>query len=93
MYLEFAELQALSRKPMYMGDWTTKLDDFLKLSGREILTHIGRISHEEALQKAHAEYERYRRKQVQEPSRAERDFLEAVKAIEWADKRGGGNHV
>jgi hypothetical protein len=93
MYLEFAELQALSHKPMYMGDWTTKLDDFLKLSGREILTHIGRISHEEALQKAHAEYERYRRKQVQEPSRAERDFLEAVKAIEWADKRGGGNHV
>ena len=36
-YLEFAELQALSRKPMYMQDWIAKLDDFLKLSGRELL--------------------------------------------------------
>lgn len=93
MYLEFAELQALSRKPMYMRDWIAKLDDFMKLSGREILTHAGRISHEEALQKAHAEYERYRREQMQELSRAERDFLEAVKAIEPAGKRGGKRHV
>lgn len=93
MYLEFAELQALSRKPMYMRDWIAKLDDFLKLSGREILTHAGRISHEEALQKAHAEYERYRRERMQELSRAERDFLEAVKSIEPTDKRGGKRNV
>ncbi|MCM2357140.1 MAG: virulence RhuM family protein [Geobacteraceae bacterium] len=88
-YLDFAELQAISRKPMYMHDWIAKLDDFLKLSGREILNHPGRISHDEALQKAHAEYERYRQDQLKEPSRAERDFLEAVKAIESAGKRGG----
>jgi hypothetical protein len=88
MYLDFAELQALSSKPMYMRDWIAKLDDFLKLSGRDILTHGGRISHEEALQKAHAEYERYRKAQLREPSRAERDFLEAVKEIESAGKGG-----
>lgn len=87
MYLEFAELQALSRKPMYMNDWIAKLEDFLKLSGREILSHAGRISHEEALQKAHDEYERYRKKILGEPSQVERDFLEAVKALETDSKR------
>lgn len=86
MYLEFAELQALARKPMYMADWVTKLDDFLKLSGREILTHAGRISHDEAMQKAHAEYERFRQQQLKEPSRAELDFLDVVKAIAKSEK-------
>ena len=51
MYLEFAELQAKQRKPMYMADWIVKLDDFMKLSDREILTHTGKISHEIAKQK------------------------------------------
>lgn len=81
-YLEFAELQAVSRKPMYMADWIAKLDDFLKLSGREILSHAGRVSHEEALSKAHTEYERYHRQQLQETTRVELDFLEAVKRID-----------
>lgn len=82
MYLEFAELQALSRKPMYMSDWIAKLDDFLKLSGREVLEHAGKISHQQALEKAHAEYERYKTELLQQPSRAERDFLEAAKQLE-----------
>lgn len=81
-YLEFAELQALSRKPMYMTDWIARLDDFLKLTGRDILTHSGKISHEEALEKAHAEYERYRGERLQEPSRVELDFLETLKQLE-----------
>ena len=81
-YLEFAELQAVSRKPMYMANWIAKLDDFLKLSGREILSHAGRVSHEEALSKAHTEYERYHRQQLQETTRVELDFLEAVKRID-----------
>lgn len=81
-YLEFAELQAVSRKPMYMADWIAKLDDFLKLSGREILNHAGGVSHEEALSKAHTEYERYHREQLQETTRVELDFLEAVKRID-----------
>jgi len=74
MYLEFAELQALSRKPMYMADWIAKLDDFLRLSGRDILTHAGRISHDKAIEKAHAEYRRYKRERLAEPSRVELDF-------------------
>lgn len=80
-YLEFAELQAQNRKPMYMKDWITKLDDFLKLSEREILTHFGKISHEIAAAKAEAEYEQYRRQQLSEPSEVEKHFEAAVENI------------
>lgn len=91
MYLDFAELQALNRKPMYMRDWLAKLDDFLKLSGRDILTDAGKISHDAALKKAHAEYEQYRKERLNEPSPVERQFLETVKKvtqIEQTKKRG-----
>ena len=47
-YLDFAELQARSHKPMHMADWIGKLDDFIRLSERDILTHAGNISHREA---------------------------------------------
>lgn len=86
MYLEFAELQALSRKPMYMGDWITKLDEFLKISGRDILRHAGKISHDKALEKAHAEYERYHKEIMDEPSQVERQFFEAIKDIKRIEK-------
>ena len=59
-YLEFAELQALNRKEMTMADWITKLDDFLKLSGRELLNHAGKISADDAKEKAEMEYAQYR---------------------------------
>ncbi|MDA8412722.1 MAG: virulence RhuM family protein [Desulfobacteraceae bacterium] len=85
-YLEFAELQAFSRKPMYMADWIVKLDDFLKLSGREILTHAGKVSHEEALRKAHDEFMKYRHAILGETTQVERDFLEAAKMIEKSGK-------
>jgi len=80
-YLEFAELQAQNRKPMYMADWITKLDDFLKLSEREILTHAGRISHEIATVKAEAEYEQYHRQQLSQPSEVEKHFEAVVEKI------------
>jgi hypothetical protein len=60
LYLEYAELQALERKPMTMRDWIAKLDEFLQASGRELLDHAGKISGEAAKQKAEVEYERYR---------------------------------
>ena len=59
-YLEFAELQALQRRPMTMRDWIAKLDDFLKLSGRSLLDHAGAVSAEHARAKAEQEYARYR---------------------------------
>jgi len=94
MYLDFADIQALSRKPMYMRDWLAKLDDFLKLSGRDILTHTGKVSHDNALEKAHAEYGKYRKERLNEPSPVELQFLEAVeemKQFEKTEKRGHRN--
>jgi len=80
-YLEFAELRALNRRPMYMRDWIAKLEDFLRLSGREILTHAGKISHEQALRKAEREFEKFRVRELAQPSQVEKDFDEAVKKL------------
>ena len=77
-YLELAELQALNRKPMYMRDWIARLDDFLKMTGREILTHAGTVSHEEALAKAQLEYDKYHQKHLNDLSPVEKHFIEAV---------------
>ncbi len=86
-YIEFAELQALGRKVMTMRDWITKLDDFLKLSERELLDHTGTISAEAAKVKAEFEYERYRTLIDANPRPVDRDFLEAVKTLEVNGKR------
>jgi hypothetical protein len=78
MYLDFAELQALHRKPMYMKEWIAKLDDFLRISERDILTHAGGISNGVALEKARIEYEKYQQKVINAPSPVEQDFLEVI---------------
>ena len=58
-YLAFAETMAQQRTPMYMKDWIERLDTILQLNGRELLTHAGKISHEKALQKSEAEFEKH----------------------------------
>jgi hypothetical protein len=77
-YLDFAEMQAKRRKPMYMNDWIAKLDDFLRISEHEVLTHPGSLSHEEALQKANEEYQKYLGNIKNEPSMVENDFFKAL---------------
>ena len=62
LYLDFAELQAKSHKPMYMKDWIRKLDEFLSLSGKDLLTHAGTVSAEIAKQKADTEYDKYQKR-------------------------------
>jgi len=66
---------------MHMRDWIAKLDDFLRLGGREILTHTGKISHEDAVKKAELEFEKYRRQQLNAPSQVEKDFEAAIKQL------------
>jgi hypothetical protein len=80
-YLIFAEGQAMRRIPMHMTDWIGKLDGFLKLNDRDILTHAGRISHELAVAKAEAEYEKFCALESTKPSPAEIDFEAAVKKL------------
>ena len=76
LYLDFAELQAKSHKPMYMKDWIQKLDDFLKLSGKELLSHAGKISAELAKQKADTEYDKFKERTAYSFSPVEIHFLE-----------------
>ena len=64
-YLAFAETMAQQQTPMYMTDWIKRLDTILQLNGRELLTHAGKISHEKALEKSSAEFEKYKSTQKQ----------------------------
>jgi len=86
IYLDFAELQALNRKPMYMKKWIAKLDEFLRVSDRDILTHAGGVSHEEAAEKARAEYEKYHALHAGDPSPVEKDFIKAVTEVKALEK-------
>jgi hypothetical protein len=87
LYIEFAELQALDRKPMTMRQWIEKLDEFLKISGRELLDHAGLISAETARAKAEYEYERYRALVNLEPRPVDGDFERVAKQLPRRRKR------
>ena len=77
LYLDFAELQAKSHVPLYMKDWIQKLDDFLTLSGKELLNHAGSVSAEVAKLKANQEYDKFRERTQYQLSPVEIHFLEA----------------
>ena len=77
-YLELAELQALNRKPMYMKDWIERLDDFVRMTGNNILQNAGTVSHTQALKKANAEYEKHKEKTKNELSEGEKHFVKQI---------------
>ena len=77
-YLDFAEIQALQQTPMRMVEWIEKLDDLMGFSGRQLLVNKGTISHEEAKQKAIAEFEKYRK---QEMLQYESDYDRAIREL------------
>ena len=74
-YLEFAEIQAIRQIPMYMVNWIDKLDDFIKMTGSEILTHAGKISAKLAENKAIQEYQKYKKITDNHLSKVEQDFI------------------
>ena len=61
-YLDIAEVHALNHEPMYMKDWLVTIDDYLKMTRRDILRTKGTVTHKQALEKAHEEYEKYKKK-------------------------------
>lgn len=81
-YLDIAEVRALAHEPMYMKDWLETIDDYLKMTRRDILTTKGRVTHKQAIDKAHAEYEKYQKKQDELLSPVERHFIESIKELE-----------
>lgn len=81
-YLIFAQGQAMRRIPMHMNDWTKKLDSFMTLNDRDILTHAGKISHEMAKQQAESEYDKYHTNRLRSSDKELSDFDKAVGQIE-----------
>lgn len=79
-YLEVAEIQAMNRQPMYMKDWVVRLDGFLTLTGKNILDHAGSISHEMAMEKAHSEYEKYKKQISNGLSKVEKDYIKQIES-------------
>ena len=76
LYLDFAEMQAEEHRPMYMKDWINILDDFLRISRKDILTHAGKISAKLAKEKADQEYDKFKERTKNNLSPVEIHFLE-----------------
>ena len=76
LYLDFAEMQAEEHRPMYMKDWINILDDFLRISRKDILTHAGKISAKLAKERADKEYDKFKERTKNELSPVEIHFLE-----------------
>ena len=78
-YFDFAEIQAMKRKPMYMADYIKQLDNILSATGEQVLQNAGRVSHQEAIEKATTEFKKY---QVKTLSAVEQDYLKTLKSLE-----------
>lgn len=89
LYLDFAEMQAEEHRPMYMKDWINILDDFLRISRKDILTHAGKISAKLAKEKADQEYDKFKERTKNDLSPVEIHFLEN---FEREQKRLLGNY-
>ena len=93
LYLDFAEMQAEEHRPMYMKDWINILDDFLRISRKDILTHAGKISAKLAKEKADHEYDKFKERTKNDLSPVEIHFLENFereqKRLMGGDKKEG----
>lgn len=88
MFLDYAEMQAKGKKPMYMKDWVEKLDAFLRFNEKDVLDNAGKISHEKAVEKALGEFDKYKQKAInEEKSLAEIDFENSIKELENLTKK------
>ncbi|OPY57167.1 MAG: hypothetical protein A4E55_01824 [Pelotomaculum sp. PtaU1.Bin035] len=87
-YLDFAELQARHRKVMYMADWKAKLNSFLELNDRDILTSAGKISAEMAKELAHDEYDKFiKNRRVSEANQADEELRKAVRKLTGGENK------
>ena len=86
-YLDIAEVHALNQEPMYMKDWLETIDDYLRMTRRDILTTKGKVTHQQALEKAHLEYEKYKRNQEYILSHVECHFLESIGELDKLDEK------
>ena len=81
MFLDFAEDQAQRRKQVFLNDWKTRLDDFLRFNDRDVLPNAGKVSRDAADQKATEQYERFSdRRRAEVEADAERDTIRELEA-------------
>lgn len=85
-YFDFAEIQAMKRRPMYMNDYVQQLDTILSSTGEALLTGSGSVSHQQAMEKAREEYRKF---QVRELSPVEQAYLETIKVLNSKAKNRG----
>lgn len=78
-YFDFAEISAIEHRPMHMADYIRQLDAILASGNRSLLTDAGKVSHAQAIEKAHNEYRKYQQKTL---SPVEKAFFESIKAAE-----------
>lgn len=81
-YLDIAEVRALAQEPMYMKDWLETIDDYLKMTRRDILVTKGKVTHKQAIEKAHKEYDKYVLKYEEQISPVEKHFIESINELE-----------
>ena len=86
-YLDIAEVHALNHEPMYMKDWLETIDDYLKMTRRDILKTKGSVTHKQALEKAHEEYEKYKKSEESRLSSVEQHFFDSINEIEWLEEK------
>ena len=85
-YFDFAEIQAMRRRPMYMEDYVKQLDSLLSSTGEALLNGAGSVSHQQAMDKAREEYRKF---QVRELSPVERAYLDTIKSLNAKAKNKG----
>lgn len=86
-YLDIAEVHALNHEPMYMKDWLETIDDYLKMTRRDILKTKGSVTHKQALEKAHEEYEKYKKSEESTLSSVEQHFLDSINELEGLEEK------
>ena len=88
-YLDIAEVHALNQEPMYMKDWLSTIDDYLKMTRRDILETKGRVTHSQAIEKAHAEYALFKAKYKELPTEVENHYFDTIKRLEQIEDNSG----
>jgi hypothetical protein len=88
-FFDMAELKAERHEAMYMKDWLETLDKFSGDFGMGILEDAGTVSHDDAVEKAHQEYEVYKAQYSDEMTDVEKAYLETLKQMQKKLKAGG----
>ncbi|HJD42787.1 MAG TPA: virulence RhuM family protein [Candidatus Mediterraneibacter quadrami] len=92
-YLDIAEVHALNHEPMYMKDWLETIDDYLKMTRRDILKTKGSVTHKQALEKAHEEYEKYKKSEESRLSSVEQYFFDSIDELEGLEGKAYAERI